>query len=198
MKVVLLLVLLLIPVAFSTLHGGETATFKFNKCEELTVEVNSTPPVDYGEIELDPECVEIDAGYFECICENNFILNVTPKINAVGSYDIKFTYSYFNDTEEVIESFDSNNYTDTVISTYYNQTTTTSTAPTTTTIAENTTSPVVAETLPEKEQSRREINLIIVLIPVISILITLGVLYAGSKRFKKPSKESTDTLEPQA
>lgn len=196
MKVVFLIVLLLIPAVFS-LHGGETATYNFTKCEELTVEVNATPSISYGELILKPNCVEIDVGYFECICQDNYKLNITSKPNAVGSYSIKFSYSYFNDTEEVEESFDSTeNFTWSYNSS--TPTTTTTIAQTTTTIAVNVTNPeVLAETTQADEQSKKDINLLIVLIPITTILITLGVLYVGSKGLKKPSKESTDTLEPQ-
>ena len=72
------------------MYGGETINYTFDKCNFMDIEITSNLPVVLGEWNLEPDCSEVSAGEFICTCQDDYVLLLTPKVNAVGTYNFIF------------------------------------------------------------------------------------------------------------
>jgi len=82
------MIFLLLPVAVSALHGGDTLSFNFADCQNLLVNITYA---QLNEWTATPNCTEQTAGNFYCTCSGNWTLNLTPAINSEGTFGISIT-----------------------------------------------------------------------------------------------------------
>jgi len=84
--------LLLLPLnAYAQpIFGGETVSYTIDRCEQLSV---SIIPSEDGEWAVDG-CEMTNPTLWLCDCFDNFVLNLTPAVNAIGTFDIEIEYSY--------------------------------------------------------------------------------------------------------
>ncbi|MHA1302760.1 MAG: hypothetical protein ACTSPI_03550 [Candidatus Heimdallarchaeaceae archaeon] len=97
MKRLILILLLTIPISLS-LYGGETLNYTFEKCSYITVEIK-TDNISYSEWIIEPNCTETSLGFWECYCEDNWDILLTPRPNAVGTYELTLFNYYTVKTE---------------------------------------------------------------------------------------------------
>lgn len=97
MRKIIFIILLLIPISYS-IYGGETINYTFEKCSSITVEIK-TDNLSYSEWIIEPNCTETSLGFWECYCEDNWSLLLTPRPNAVGTYGLTLFNYYTGETE---------------------------------------------------------------------------------------------------
>ena len=88
---ILPLFLLFFVASVSAIYGGETASYEIEKCSFLVVNIT---PCESDEWIVEG-CVETSDCGFECECHDNYILNLTPAVNSVGSFIILMNYNYY-------------------------------------------------------------------------------------------------------
>lgn len=86
----LALITTLAPVLAQPIFGGEKISYNIPLCEQLTVNIT---PCEDGEWKVD-NCNSTEVGIWYCDCSDNYVLNLTPAVNAVGTYDLEISYTY--------------------------------------------------------------------------------------------------------
>jgi len=84
------------------LVAGDTISYNFEKCDYLSVNIT---PCEHGEWTAE-NCIEELTGNFNCDCDDNYRLNLTPAINCAGEFLITLTNYYEGEAlAEVIRQF---------------------------------------------------------------------------------------------
>lgn len=78
--------------------AGDTINFTIDDCDPyLTVNIT---PCEPGEWKAE-NCTEDSTGNFTCECNGKYILNLTPAVNSIGTFEILITYSYYTEKADV-------------------------------------------------------------------------------------------------
>ena len=86
--------LLLIPLA-SALYGGEDYIKHFDECDLLGVIIEGDRTIDDGEYIINNNnCINKGSNTWLCNCTDDYIFNVSFKINTVNDYNITFDWNY--------------------------------------------------------------------------------------------------------
>ena len=83
-------ILLLLASPVLAIFGGEAINFTFAKCSYLTANITPSELEEWSA----QSCIEQSAGNFYCVCNDNYILNLTPAQNSVGTFVITMTNFY--------------------------------------------------------------------------------------------------------
>ena len=97
--IIILMFILLLPLVYA-LYGGETQSWKFDKCDSLEVNITATSKIDKGEYTILNNCIENQSNYYICDCNDNYNFSVTFKVNALNNYTFLFNYNYSDIVEE--------------------------------------------------------------------------------------------------
>ena len=88
---------LLTPI--NAIYGGEEITYHIDQCDRLTVTIY---PYEKNEWSIYPNCTDKKIGLWECNCTDDWDINLKPKVNSVGTFNvtIDYTYSQIKETAE--------------------------------------------------------------------------------------------------
>ena len=97
--IIILMFILLLPLVYA-LYGGESKVISsFEKCLNLTINVNASSQIDEGEFSF-LNCSEINRSNWFCNCSDNFNLTLKTKPNTLNNYTFNIAYYNYSDIVE--------------------------------------------------------------------------------------------------
>ena len=91
--ILIMMVVLCLPLV-TAIYGGDSYTKTFDECDNITVTIQSTRTIDSNEFILNDECTLVDNYIYNCNCTDNWVFNLTTKLNTINDYNISFNYDY--------------------------------------------------------------------------------------------------------